>query len=166
MPHRPVAAALAVLILGVAGCGENNSVAGPDPSPSTKEATTPPAPATGSNSAASGTDVTGPRTTVSMTDFAFRPEALSARAGKLRVTAENHGGAEHELVLIRTMRRADALPREGAQASEAGSVGEIPEQEPGKSESHTFVLKPGAYVYICNVPGHYAAGMHGTLTVR
>jgi hypothetical protein len=46
------------------------------------------------------------------------------------------------------------------------SSGEIPEQEPGKSASHTFMLKPGAYVYICNVPGHYAAGMRGTLTVK
>jgi uncharacterized cupredoxin-like copper-binding protein len=46
------------------------------------------------------------------------------------------------------------------------SSGEIPEQEPGKSASHTLMLKPGAYVYICNVPGHYAAGMRGTLTVK
>jgi plastocyanin len=101
-----------------------------------------------------------------MTEFAFKPKALSARAGELRVTAKNDGRAEHELVLIRTTRAANALRTTGGRASEAGAVGEIPEQEPGKRASHTFKLKPGAYVYICNVPAHYANGMRGTLTVK
>jgi uncharacterized cupredoxin-like copper-binding protein len=37
---------------------------------------------------------------------------------------------------------------------------------PGESAPHTFDLKPGTYVMVCNVPGHYDAGMYGTLTVR
>jgi uncharacterized cupredoxin-like copper-binding protein len=101
-----------------------------------------------------------------MTDFAFKPKALSARAGQLRVTAENRGNAAHELILIRTTRPDHALPTAGGRAAEAGAVGEIREQPPGKSASHTFMLKPGRYVYICNLPGHYASGMRGTLTVR
>jgi uncharacterized cupredoxin-like copper-binding protein len=101
-----------------------------------------------------------------MTEFAFKPKALSARAGKLRVIAKNDGHAEHELVLIRTARAANTLRTAGSRASEAGAVGEIPEEQPGKSGSHTFTLTPGTYVYICNVPGHYANGMRGTLTVE
>jgi plastocyanin len=27
-------------------------------------------------------------------------------------------------------------------------------------------LKPGTYTYLCEVPGHFAAGMKGTLTVK
>jgi uncharacterized cupredoxin-like copper-binding protein len=169
MPHRLVTAVVAVLVLAVAGCGDDNSTAEPATSPTpsgAKEARTPPAPHSASGSPASATEVTSHRTTVSMTEFAFQPKALSARAGALRITAENDGNAQHELILIRTTREASMLPTEGGHASEAGIVGEIPEQGPGESASRTFVLQPGVYVYICNVPGHYAAGMRGTLTVK
>ena len=30
----------------------------------------------------------------------------------------------------------------------------------------TLALKPGRYELVCNLPGHYAAGMHGELDVR
>lgn len=38
----------------------------------------------------------------------------------------------------------------------------------GKSDSVTFTAptKPGDYEYICTFPGHLAAGMKGTLTVK
>jgi plastocyanin len=148
MPPRMTAAVMAALALGVAGCGDDTA--------SKSEARTEP----------SATEVTGGRTNVSMTEFAFKPAKLSAKAGKLRVTATNDGAVEHELIVIRTKKAADALPKKGDLASEAGSVGEIPEQKPHQSASHTFELKPGAYVFICNVPGHYASGMRGTLTVK
>jgi uncharacterized cupredoxin-like copper-binding protein len=73
---------------------------------------------------------------------------------------------QHEFVLIRTKKAPGALPTKGKEASEAGAVGEIREQKPGKSGARTFKLKPGRYVYICNAPGHYKAGMRGTLTVK
>jgi uncharacterized cupredoxin-like copper-binding protein len=92
--------------------------------------------------------------------------SVVGEGGKAARDRRERGSAEHELVLIRTTKAADALPTEGDQASEAGTVGEIPEQKPDKSASHTFKLKPGAYVFICNPPGHYAAGMRGTLTVK
>jgi uncharacterized cupredoxin-like copper-binding protein len=109
---------------------------------------------------------TGRATTVSLRDYSFKPKSLTAGAGRLRVTAANGGKHEHEFVLIRTKRAAGALPTKGGRASEQGAVGEIPEQQPGERASHTFKLKPGKYVFICNVPGHYRAGMYGTLTVK
>jgi uncharacterized cupredoxin-like copper-binding protein len=30
----------------------------------------------------------------------------------------------------------------------------------------TVDLDPGNYVVICNIPGHYAAGMHAELTIK
>jgi len=43
--------------------------------------------------------------------------------------------------------------------------GEVSELDPGKSGSLTLNLAPGTYLLICNVPGHYAAGMWTELTV-
>jgi uncharacterized cupredoxin-like copper-binding protein len=41
----------------------------------------------------------------------------------------------------------------------AGDKGEVSELDPGNSGSLSVALKPGKYLLICNVPGHYAAGM-------
>jgi len=45
----------------------------------------------------------------------------------------------------------------------AGATGAI--IDPGASTSFTVSLTPGKYTYICDVSGHAAAGMIGTLTV-
>ena len=34
------------------------------------------------------------------------------------------------------------------------------------TDSITFKADPGTYTYLCTFPGHYAAGMKGTLTVK
>ena len=47
----------------------------------------------------------------------------------------------------------------------AESAGEIPDVEAGETKSEEFELTPGKYVIFCNLPGHYAGGMYGTLTV-
>src|SRR4051794_21637418 len=132
MLHRRVPSALAVMaVVAVSGCGSGDS---------SSSSSTPAAAADTAVSASAqrASAVTGGRTTVSMADFAFAPKALTAEAGKLRVTATNKGDSPHELVILRTDAAADALPVKGAQASEAASVGEIGEQAPGKSASHTF----------------------------
>lgn len=38
--------------------------------------------------------------------------------------------------------------------------------QPGKSTTLRVVLKAGKFKYLCTVPGHAAAGMRGTLTVK
>jgi uncharacterized cupredoxin-like copper-binding protein len=47
----------------------------------------------------------------------------------------------------------------------AGDKGEVSELEPGASGSLTVTLKAGTYLLICNVAGHYAAGMWTVFTV-
>jgi uncharacterized cupredoxin-like copper-binding protein len=37
--------------------------------------------------------------------------------------------------------------------------------QPNAEKTITLDLKPGVYLLICNVPGHYAAGMWTPLTV-
>jgi len=46
-----------------------------------------------------------------------------------------------------------------------GYVGEVEELDPGKSGTLTKPLKAGDYLLICNVAGHFAAGMWTEFTV-
>jgi len=47
-----------------------------------------------------------------------------------------------------------------------GRQGKTPVFGPGKTRRLALGLKPGKYVLICNVPGHYQAGMRVGFTVR
>jgi uncharacterized cupredoxin-like copper-binding protein len=151
VPDRRLPLIFAALALGVAGCGGGDGSSGD---------------AAASPTAASQTQVAGRRTTITMSDYDFDPKSLAAKAGKLRLTVVNAGNDQHELVLIRTRKAPGALPVKDQQASQAGAVGEIPEQEAGKSASRAFHLERGSYVFICNIPGHYQSGMAGKLTVK
>ena len=44
-------------------------------------------------------------------------------------------------------------------------VDEVEDIAVGATESLTLTLEAGNYVVICNIPGHYLAGMHAALTV-
>lgn len=159
------AAPAAVLAAGalVAGCGSSDDSA---TTSSAATGTTTTAAATPSTSAAPATAAGSGAVTVDATDFKFSKPTISATAGKVKITLDNQGQAPHEFVVLKTSAKADALPVKGGRVSETGSVGEISETAGGKSATHTFDLKPGTYVYVCNIPGHYQDGMHGTLTVR
>ena len=103
---------------------------------------------------------------ISMTEFKFTPANPELARGKIEITATNKGKTPHELILLKTDRDAGKLPKRGDGVSVRHSVGQIPPLVPGESAPHTFDLKPGRYVMVCNIPGHYDAGMYGTLTVR
>jgi uncharacterized cupredoxin-like copper-binding protein len=48
----------------------------------------------------------------------------------------------------------------------AGSLGEVPETDPGKTGALTVDLAHGKYLITCNIPGHYMNGMWSILTVE
>jgi uncharacterized cupredoxin-like copper-binding protein len=101
-----------------------------------------------------------------LSDFKVRPAKSSAAHGRVTFRVKNSGGMEHELVVIKTSRRAGALPASSSgKASEKGAVGEV-ELGAGKSKSLTLNLKKGHYALICNIDGHYKAGMHADFTVK
>jgi uncharacterized cupredoxin-like copper-binding protein len=63
---------------------------------------------------------------------------------------------------------ADDLPLDGdtARADELLEViDEVEDIAPGTSATLNLNLDPGAYAVICNLPGHYASGMHAAFTV-
>jgi uncharacterized cupredoxin-like copper-binding protein len=73
---------------------------------------------------------------------------------------------EHELVVIKTSKAANELPVSYRRASDKGSVGEVEDIAGGKSKQLTLNLKKGHYVLVCNLPGHYKAGMRTDFTVK
>jgi uncharacterized cupredoxin-like copper-binding protein len=73
---------------------------------------------------------------------------------------------EHELVIIKTSRKAGDLPVSGGQASEKDKVGAVADVGRGQSKRLTLNLKKGHYALICNLPGHYQGGMFADFTVK
>jgi uncharacterized cupredoxin-like copper-binding protein len=101
---------------------------------------------------------------VKLTDFNVTPSARSVGHGKVKFVVANKAAIEHELIVIKTSKKASQLPVSGDRASEKGSVGEV-ELAGHKTKSLTLNLKKGHYALICNVKGHYMGGMHADLTV-
>jgi uncharacterized cupredoxin-like copper-binding protein len=153
-----VAGATAVAGLLFAGCGASKGSDVGTGAAATSQSTT----------AASSNQLT-----VKLGDYSFTPSDPTVKAGKLTITAPNDGQILHELVVLKTDQDAASLPQKGAEVDEDGleakgveNKGEITDVAPGQSKSTDFNLQPGHYVMICNVPGHYAQGMYGTLTVN
>jgi uncharacterized cupredoxin-like copper-binding protein len=112
-------------------------------------------------------DAASGKATVTATDFKFSASEIHAPAGKIELMLHNAGKVEHELVLLKTSASPTSLKvAASGRVSEAATVGEVSEIKPGVSKSTTFNLKPGRYVYVCNIPGHYASGMSGVLVVK
>jgi uncharacterized cupredoxin-like copper-binding protein len=143
----------------IAGCGASKGSDVPTSAAATQPATT--------------TSGSGNTLTVKLADYSFTPSDPTVKSGPLTITAPNGGQIEHELVVYKTNKAAGSLPVKGAEvdedalkASGATDEGEIQNVAAGQTKSTHFKLTPGHYVMICNVPGHYAQGMYGTITVK
>ena len=127
-----------------------------------QQPSTTPAPASG-----------GKTVQITMSDDFFTPKDASAKAGSVTISTPNTGQLVHEMVLAKTEADPSKLPTtsdgsvDEAKLESAGQdAGEIADVAPGGTKKGTFKLAPGRYVMFCNVPGHYAAGMYGTITVK
>jgi plastocyanin len=144
--------ALALCLSALAGCGQETTTIA-----FTGTAAPPPPPPI---VAASG------KATLKATEFAFGASEIDAKPGKLAITLENVGSMPHELVLLKTDAAPGSLPGMGGRVAEAGSVGTLSPTQPSRSRTKTFDLKPGRYIFLCNIVGHYASGMRGQLVVK
>jgi uncharacterized cupredoxin-like copper-binding protein len=124
-----------------------------------------------STSSAGGNDTGGTDTGgVSATekDFSIDLGSSSAPAGSVTFNITNEGPSTHEFVIVQTDDAPDALPVEDGEVEE-DSLTVADEQEdiaPGTTATLTTDLEAGSYVIICNVEGHYEAGMHTAFTVN
>ena len=80
----------------------------------------------------------------------FDTNKLTAKSGKVTMKYTNNSALTHDVVLINSSNKI---------------LGKTPVFQ-GGSKSFSTTLKPGTYTYYCSVPGHRAAGMQGTLTVK
>ncbi|MER3455084.1 MAG: copper-binding protein [Acidimicrobiia bacterium] len=104
-------------------------------------------------------------------EYSIRVEGESAKAGKVTFMAHNEGTMPHELVVIKTDLAADMLPVGPQDTVEEGGAVEVvteiepDELSPSMTATKSVDLTPGKYVLICNIAGHYRAGMRAALTV-
>ncbi len=95
----------------------------------------------------------------------------TAKAGVVTFKVKNDlKDTIHEMIVMYMADPSQPLPYIDAEQrvdeDKAGDKGEVSELDPGKSGSLTVNLQPGKYLLICNVPGHFAAGMWTELTVE
>ena len=106
---------------------------------------------------------------VTLADFSVTPDANSASAGDVTFDVTYAAEQTLELVVVKTDLAEDELPLNDEGVDEEGEgmeiVDEIEDIEAGSDESLTTNLDAGNYVLICNLPGHYAQGMHAAFTV-
>ncbi|WP_298229011.1 sulfocyanin-like copper-binding protein [Gryllotalpicola sp.] len=105
-------------------------------------------------------------------------DTATVQHGTVTFLVSNRGSVSHEMLI---------LPLQGSQLAgeraiggdgkvdETGSLGEASNScgsgvgdgiPPGSSSWVTVNLTPGRYELVCNLPGHYAAGMYTQLTVE
>jgi uncharacterized cupredoxin-like copper-binding protein len=102
-------------------------------------------------------------------NIALQPSSPSA--GKVTFEIANGGTINHEFVLFRTDLPANALPtkKNGDVNEDSRLLQNVADSgtdlKPGASRALHSTLNPGHYVAVCNLPGHYAAGMRIDVTV-
>ncbi|HEX6290711.1 MAG TPA: plastocyanin/azurin family copper-binding protein [Herpetosiphonaceae bacterium] len=101
----------------------------------------------------------------------FQQEALTGKAEQpLTVNFENPSALQHNWVLVQPGQEdAVAQATTASNGDPTGITGVIAGNPPIASSSATVEVpaqQAGTYPYICTVPGHYAAGMKGTLTLE
>lgn len=108
--------------------------------------------------------------TGSVSEWDVDVSADVAEAGEVTFAITNFGTVTHEFLVTRTSYEPGKIPlgdnnRFDEELDGITVVDEIPEFEVETTGLLKVMLEPGTYELLCNIEGHYAAGMHRTLEV-
>ena len=107
--------------------------------------------------------------------FGINVSHKALKAGKVTFNVVNKAGGnmQHEMIVVQLTPAQAADPTSLPYDEKSATVdeenvndrGEVSELDPGKTGSLTIDLTPGTYMLLCNVAGHYKAGMYTMLKV-
>jgi uncharacterized cupredoxin-like copper-binding protein len=120
-----------------------------------------------------GATASAPVTPLAVTErnFAIAPAQTSLPAGLVDLAVTDRGPSAHEMLIFQTDLPADKLPLgPDGRVDEAGDgVLKVFDSgdniDVGTTKTFHIALAAGHYVMVCNLPGHYLAGMHTAFTV-
>jgi plastocyanin len=88
--------------------------------------------------------------------LAYETNKANAKAGAVTIEMPNASGVSHNIAIE---------TGEGGATAKGSKVGASPFTTK-TTATVNVTLKPGSYTFFCEAPGHRAAGMYGTLTVK
>ena len=93
------------------------------------------------------------------------------KAGTVNLETANFGTIQHELLVFKSDVPASAFPvdKNGNIIEDGPGITLVSDGDnidPGKTQARTVDLtQPGTYLFLCNIPGHFKAGMFSVVTV-
>jgi uncharacterized cupredoxin-like copper-binding protein len=109
---------------------------------------------------------------IDLADFSIQLSTDTLAAGDLTFAAMNAGPTTHEFEVFSLPADTDLnaleIVDDVADTDAAGMtvVDEVEDIVAGTTAELNLSLEPGTYAVICNLPEHYAQGMHASFTVE
>lgn len=109
---------------------------------------------------------------IDLADFSVELSTDSVAAGDVTLVAENAGPTTHEFEVFSVPDGSDLalieIVDDVADVAAAGLVliDEVEDIVAGTRAKLNLTLESGSYAIICNLPEHYAQGMHASFTVE
>jgi uncharacterized cupredoxin-like copper-binding protein len=161
-------ACLVVVLMVAAGCGSRiNSTA------ASYSGAGPTTPSTaGTTVAPTATPVVPiPQVSVTEQDFHITPATASTTAGLVDLAVTDHGPTAHELLIFQSNLTPDNFPMKDGRVDETGDgITKVFDSganiDVNTTKSFHAALTAGNYYLVCNLPGHFLAGMHTAFTVK
>ena len=102
--------------------------------------------------------------------MSIRADKTSAKEGPVTFNVTNWSrSVVHEMLVVAVDSPDAPLPYDFSKQiipeDQVKALGETNELQPNASKSIELTLAPGNYLLVCNVPGHYAAGMVLAFTI-
>jgi hypothetical protein len=104
-------------------------------------------------------------------DFRVLPGPTTIGPGQVDLRITNGGRVQHELLVFRSDLPPSAYPTNDGDIVEDGPgvslISDGDNIDPGDIQTRTVDLtQPGTYLFVCNLHGHFKAGMYSEVTVK